>query len=176
MYTPTAAGVRIRPAAAEDAGFLTAMLMEAFNWDGPRLTREEVLAAPHVAHYVTGWRRPGDFGVVAEDTDGRPLGAVWARRFPADDPGYGYVGPEVPELTAGVLPAHRGRGIGGALLDAVIAQAARSGVDRLSLSVEHGNRAAALYASRGFVKVGQEGNSDTLLLHLAPRPRPQPSC
>ncbi|MFH8627423.1 GNAT family N-acetyltransferase [Streptomyces vietnamensis] len=133
----------------------------------PRFTREEVLATPHFAHYVTGWPRPGDFGMVVEDPTGSPLGAVWARRFPSDDPGYGHVDPQVPELTAGVLPGHRGRGIGGALLDAVVALAAQSGVDQLSLSVEGGNHAAALYASRGFVAVGREGNSDTMLLRLS---------
>ena len=37
----------------------------------------------------------------------------------------------------------------------------------LSLSVEDGNdRARALYESYGFVVVGREGNSDTMLLAL----------
>ncbi|MFF7813405.1 GNAT family N-acetyltransferase [Streptomyces sp. NPDC007945] len=160
------AGVRLRPATADDADFLVEMLLEAFNWKGPRFRREEILATPHFAHYVTGWPRAGDFGVVAEDASGEPVGAVWARTFPADDPGYGYVDPEVPELTVGVLPGHRGRGVGGALLDAVVERAARSGVARLSLSVEDGNRAAALYASRGFVTVGREGDSDTMVLRV----------
>ncbi|MEV4939817.1 GNAT family N-acetyltransferase [Streptomyces zaomyceticus] len=160
------AGGRLRPATAEDADFLTAMLLEAFNWDGPRTTLEELLRTPSIAHYITGWPLPGDFGVVAEDGTGRPVGAVWARRFPATDPGYGHVDPTVPELTLGVLPGHRGRGIGSALLDAVVDLAARSGVDRLSLSVEDGNHAAGLYASRGFVTVGREGESDTMLLRL----------
>ncbi|MFD6344809.1 GNAT family N-acetyltransferase [Streptomyces roseolus] len=162
----SAAGIRLRPAVAGDAEFLREMLLEAFNWDGPRFGREEILTTPHFAHYVTGWPRPGDFGVVAEDPSGAPVGAVWARTFPADDPGYGHVDPQVPELTVGVLPGHRGRGVGGALLDAVVEMAARSGVDRLSLSVEDGNRAAALYASRGFVTVGRDGDSDTMVLHV----------
>lgn len=166
---PPEAGVRLRPAAAGDAEFLVAMLVEAFNWDAPRFSREEILATPHFAHYVTGWPRAGDFGVVAEDPPGTPVGAVWARTFPADDPGYGHVDPQVPELTAAVLPGHRGRGVGGALLDAVVEVAARSGVDRLSLSVEDGNHAAALYASRGFVTVGREGDADTMVLRLGMR-------
>ncbi|NML51719.1 GNAT family N-acetyltransferase [Streptomyces sp. R302] len=160
------AGFRLRPAAAGDAEFLTAILLEAFNWDAPRFSRDEILATPHFAHYVTGWPRAGDFGVVAEAPSGAPVGAAWARTFPAHDPGYGHVDPQVPELTVGVLPGHRGRGVGGALLDAVVALAARSGVDRLSLSVEDGNHAAALYASRGFVTVGREGNADTMVIQL----------
>ncbi|MFJ5829408.1 GNAT family N-acetyltransferase [Streptomyces sp. NPDC093089] len=160
------AGVRLRPATAQDAEFLTAMLMEAFNWDGPRFSRDEVLGTPQLAHYITGWPRPGDFGVVAEDGAGTAVGAVWARRFPPEDPGYGYVDPRVPELTLGVLPGHRGRGVGSALLDAVVDMASRLGVERLSLSVEDGSRAVRLYRSRGFAKVGREGQSDTLLLRV----------
>ncbi|WP_369148434.1 N-acetyltransferase family protein [Streptomyces sp. R44] len=161
------AGVRLRSATAQDAGFLTAILLEAFNWDRPRFTLDEILRTPRHAHYVTGWPSPGDFGVVAEDATGRPVGAAWARRFPATDPGYGFVDPHVPELTVGVLPGHRGRGVGGALLDEVVRTASREGVDRLSLGVEDGNPAARLYVSRGFVTVGREGESDTMLLRLA---------
>ena len=120
------------------------------------LTRLTVTVGPNVS------------SCTAEDSSGTPVGAVWARTFPADDPGYGHVDPQVPELTVGVLPGHRGRGVGGALLDAVVGLAARSGVDRLSLSVEDGNHAAALYASRGFVTVGREGDSDTMVLRLGP--------
>ena len=51
----------------------------------------------------------------------------------------------------------RGRGIGGTLLDAAIADAMRAeGLDMLTLSVTDGNDAAiALYASRGFVAHGR---------------------
>ncbi|MEU7089552.1 GNAT family N-acetyltransferase [Streptomyces achromogenes] len=164
---------RLRPATAADAGFLAEVLLEAFNWAQPRFTLEEILRTPSIAHYVTDWPRPGDFGVVAEDGPGRPVGAAWARTFPADDPGYGHVDPRVPELTLGVLPGHRGRGIGGALLDTLVAQAARARVD-LSLSVEDGNPAVRLYAARGFVTVGREGNSDTMLLRLPRTPTDHP--
>ncbi|MEU5976496.1 GNAT family N-acetyltransferase [Streptomyces sp. NPDC047315] len=119
------------------------------------------------AHYVTDWPRPGDFGVVAEGEAGNPVGAAWARAFPVDDPGYGYVGPGVPELTLGVLPEHRGRGVGGALLDALVEAAVEQSVAGLSLSVEDGNPAVRLYMTRGFLAVGREGASDTMLLDLA---------
>ncbi|WP_151770809.1 GNAT family N-acetyltransferase [Streptomyces abyssomicinicus] len=165
---------RLRPARAGDAGFLAEILLQAYNWTGPRYTLDEILRTPRIAHYVTGWPRRGDFGVVAEDGAGRPVGAAWARTFPAEDPGHGHVAPSVPELTLGVLPGHRGHGTGSALLDALIGMAARSGLDRLSLSVEDGNHAARLYASRGFVTVGREGRSDTMLLRLDAAPPDRP--
>ncbi|MFH8620091.1 GNAT family N-acetyltransferase [Streptomyces sp. NPDC017979] len=165
--TNTSSGAaRLRPATAQDVDFLAEMLLTAFNWDRPRFTRDELLGTPHIAHYVTDWGKPGDFGVVAEDESGNPVGAAWARTFPADDPGYGYVGPGVPELTLGVLPGHRGRGTGGALLDALVKAAIEQPVEGLSLSVEDGNAAVRLYMTRGFLAVGREGSSDTMLLDL----------
>ncbi|MFI2212064.1 GNAT family N-acetyltransferase [Streptomyces sp. NPDC020141] len=160
--------MRIRPAAAPDADFLGRVLLEAYNWDGtPRFTLEGLLADPASAHYVAGWPRSGDFGVVAEDASGTPVGAAWARIFPEGDQGYGFVAADVPELTLGVLPEHRGRGVGRALMaELVAAAAAREGVDRISLSVEDGNRAVRLYESCGFRTVGRNGGSDTMVLSV----------
>lgn len=93
--------------------------------------------------------RSGDFGVVA-DAGAQPLGAAWWRRFPADAPGYGFIDEATPELSVAVLAAHRGRGIGTALLRALMREARGRGIGRLSLSVEHDNPAAALYERLGF--------------------------
>ncbi|MEO3752060.1 N-acetyltransferase [Streptomyces sp. B6B3] len=161
--------VRLRPAEAEDVDFLTLMLLEAFNWDGEGgFDHARVLADPKLAHYVTGWPRPGDLGVIAEDAapPGERVGAAWARLLPPDDPGYGYVAPDVPEVSLAVAPGWRGRGVGRALLTELIARAAATGLTGLSLSVEDGNRAARLYTDLGFVTVGREGDSDTMLLRL----------
>jgi hypothetical protein len=68
-------GYVLRPARATDAPFLSEMLVAAAFWraDGPVGTVQEVMGNPDLAHYVEGWRRPGDLGVVAEDE--RPIGA-----------------------------------------------------------------------------------------------------
>ena len=58
-----------------------------------------------------------------------------------------------------VAPALRGRGVGGALVDAVIAWARAAGYERLLLEVGDANEAAIqLYASRGFEPTGGVGN------------------
>ena len=164
--------MHLREATAEDGPSLVAALLAAMNWDGrPRFTRVQVLAAPHLAHYVTGWPRVGDFGLIAEDDcPGRqtraPIGAAWCRQFIRGDPGYGYVDDDVPELTIGVAAAHRGAGVGSALLAGLIGEARTRGCQAISLSVEDGNRARALYERAGFVLAGREGNSDILRLDL----------
>ncbi|GEB55095.1 GNAT family N-acetyltransferase [Streptomyces gardneri] len=159
----------VRPATARDADFFRRILWEAYNWNGEhRFTAEELAADPHAARYVDGWPRGGDFGVVAETDAGEPIGAAWARFLPEDRPGYGFVAADVPELTLGVLSAHRRRGHGRTLMEALIRAAAEQPrpVARLSLSVEDGNPAAYLYTSLGFVRAGRQGGSDTMVLRV----------
>lgn len=164
--------MRLREATADDAQLLTDLLVDAVNWTGEqRVTRADALAVPVLAHYVTGWPRPGDFGMVAVSDDGAALGAVWARLFTDEDPGFGFVATDVPELTLGVLEHARGRQVGSTLMTAIIEQARALGHGALSLSVEDGNDLArGLYERRGFTVVGRVGDSDTLLRHLAPSP------
>lgn len=112
-------------ATAKDAGFLLDMLVEAVNWPPDRhLSRATVAADPALARYIEGWPRPGDLGLIAH-ADGDPIGAAWMRMFPADDPGYGYVADDVPELSIAVMERWRGCGVGRALLQE-IAHRARS--------------------------------------------------
>ncbi len=158
----------LRPARADDADFLADMVVAAVNWSptDAHWSRERVLAAPELAHYVAGWPRPGDFGVVAL-VDGERVGAAWLREFPADDPGYGFVRPGVPELTLAVTEPWRGRGVGRKLLHELLAAAHARGLRGVSLSVASGNRAARLYVQAGFRVVGACGDSDTMLLTWA---------
>ncbi len=108
--------------------------------------------------YLGGFPRATDFGLIAE-RDGQKVGAVWSRYFTEQDPGYGFVSAQTPEIGIGVVEGRRGEGIGRALLNALIA--ASNG--DLSLSVEDGNPAEELYRKQGFVPVGRVGNSTTML-------------
>ena len=157
----------LRPAVAQDAEFLADMLVEAVNWrPGRHFGRERVLSDPGSAHYVLGWPGPGDVGTVAEAA-GVPVGAAWLRLLPADDPGYGFVAADVPELSIAVVAGWRGRGIGRRLLRAAVAQARASGRPAVSLAVERDNPARDLYRGEGFRTVRGEGDSDVMLLTLA---------
>jgi ribosomal protein S18 acetylase RimI-like enzyme len=176
--------VLIRPALAADAGFLQRMVLAAATWNDPTaMTMDTLRRAPELWHYAENWPRQGDFGFIAElemaedggsaggsagDSAGTAVGAGWARHFPADDPGYGFVDEGVPELSFAIEADHRGLGIGRRLLEALIAEARERRLPGVSLSVEDGNtRAWRLYESAGFVVVGRVGNSPTMLLDLA---------
>lgn len=156
----------VRSATATDAPFLTEMLVAAAYWraDGPEGTVEDVVASPSLAHYIEGWPRPGDQGVVALDE--RPVGAAWMRYFSDDDPGFGFVDAATPEVGMGVLKDRRGRGVGGHLLTALIEVAREANLETLSLSVESDNYARRLYERVGFRTVSTVGDSVTMLLRL----------
>ena len=133
----------IRPAGQRDVRFLSDMLRHAYYWhvgedpDKP------------VARYVRGWGRPGDVGVLAVEPSG-PVGAAWYRRFHESEAGFGFVDERTPEVTIAVVPARRGRGLGKELMEALLEQARRDGVARLSLSVEPGSAQERFYAKFGF--------------------------
>ncbi|MEU8086736.1 GNAT family N-acetyltransferase [Micromonospora sp. NPDC049101] len=159
--------VDIRAATPTDREFLVDMLVEAVNWLPERnWSREQILANPAFAHYVTGWMRPDDVGVVATQPAVRPVGAAWLRHLTAADPGYGYVSDDVPELTIGVRQSWRGRGVGRVLLRAVLDVARARGTGRVSLSVERANFAAGLYAAEGFRTVESFENADTMVADI----------
>jgi L-amino acid N-acyltransferase YncA len=163
---PTA--VSLRPATPEDLPFLEKMLVEAVGWDPdrPRHPDRDVLADERNTHYVEGWGRPGDLGVIAEADDTSPIGAAWCRLFTTDRPGYGFVATDVPELGIGVIAGRRGGGIGTRLLDGLLAAAADAGHRSISLSVEDANPSARLYRRTGFVEQGRAEGSITMVRRL----------
>jgi ribosomal protein S18 acetylase RimI-like enzyme len=122
---------------------------------------------------------PDAFGTTLAEDEARPLGDWRARlenpevaQFLAVDAAGNDIGIVVgapydglETATAGlfamwVAPEARGAGVGGAMVDQVIAWARGAGFERLLLDVADQNAAAiALYESRGFLP---NGNADTL--------------
>jgi GNAT superfamily N-acetyltransferase len=158
----------IRRATPEDGTFMADMLVEAVNWSPEWKTksRNRVLSAPRTAHYIAGWPRDTDLGVIAE-ADGERIGAAWLRFLPAADPGYGFVTSDLPELTIGVAAHWRRRGAGRALLRAIAGQARSAGIRQISLSVERKNFAQRLYLCEGYQIVdSSDKDSDTMVKNL----------
>jgi len=84
------------------------------------------------------------FAVV--ECDGEPAGRLYVARWPE----------EIRIMDIAILPAFRGRGIGTALLSAVIGEAERER-KRVSIHVERYNPARRLYARFGFQEVEDRG-------------------
>lgn len=165
----------IRPASPNDLGFVREMLYEAAFWrpNGPRpAASSQPLEVPELAVYIKGWGRTGDRALIACRAD-VPLGAAWFRVFTHQDHGYGFVDPQTPELGVAVVAAHRGRGVGRALVAAAMAQAALDGFRQLSLSVEPDNPATVLYERLGFQRVRDDRGSWTMVAPTAGRAPPR---
>jgi GNAT superfamily N-acetyltransferase len=143
----------LRPVGHGDVRFLRDLLRHAYHW---RLNVDPDLP---VFRYVANWGRPGDAGVIAFDGRGA-YGAAWYRLFSADEPGFGFVDEQTPELTIAVVPSRRGQGVGGELLEALLAQAKSDGLAAVSLSAER--EQTALYEHHGFVAVGDDGTAVTM--------------
>ena len=142
---------RLRAAAPEDEPFLWEMLHQAiFVPEGEPPPPREIVREPSISRYVSGWGRAGDEGVVAMDSEtGVQAGAAWFRLFTTEEPGFGFVNPATPEISIAVAAGHRGRGLGTAMLNRLIAGAGgRYGA--LSLSCDPANPAWRLYRRLGF--------------------------
>jgi GNAT superfamily N-acetyltransferase len=151
----------IAPMIADDLPFVWKLLSDAA--EDARLSPLN----PRTAHdtpfgkYLVNWGRLGDAGVVARFEGAGNVGAAWYRLFPPERPGYGYVAPDVPELSIRLLAPFRGQGIGGSLLRALVHRAQQEGYKALSLSVNRENPARSLYIRHGFVAAGCSTPSDS---------------
>jgi GNAT superfamily N-acetyltransferase len=143
----------IRRGGRQDVRFLRDMLHHAYYWR----EREPGEGPGPVALYVKGWGRPGDTALIAIE-DAFPVGAAWYRLFRRDQPGYGFVDEETPELAVAVVPSRRGTGIGDALLNALSERARSEGHAALSLSVPSDDEAlCSFYEKHGFARVHEDG-------------------
>jgi GNAT superfamily N-acetyltransferase len=142
----------IRPAGTQDIPFMRDMLRHAYY------ARWGTDADVPLERYVAGWGRPGDTALVAVD-EFQPVGVAWYRLFPEDEPGYGFVDEDTPELTIAIVPSRRGKGLGEQLLAALLDEARAQGRTEMSLSVEPDNPAIRLYEHHGFARVGERAGA-----------------
>lgn len=139
--------VSIREATRGDADKLWLGLAWAAQMpgDGSDGDVEKAKSDPDLARYVEGFGGEDDLGFVAQNETGEFLGAAWIRMMH----GYGYIDDQTPELSIGVAPDVRGRGIGARLLEALLTEADERH-EAVCLSVRADNPAKRLYERHGF--------------------------
>jgi len=153
----------IRPGGPQDVPFMRDMLRHAYYW---RVDRVSSSGEPPVRRYVERWGRPGDTSLIAIQ-DFQRVGAAWYRLFKSENPGYGFIDEQTPELSIAIVPSKRGSGLGSELLDALLEQARSDGHEAISLSVEQGSPAIGLYERHGFSVVGDDDGGVTMRSELA---------
>jgi len=126
---------------------------------GAEALPRSVIHKPEIYVYIDGFgEKSGDCGVVME-SDGKAVGAAWARIIPA----YGHIDDDTPELAVSVLPEYRGQGIGTTMLNRLFELLRKRGYKQTSLSVQKANPAARLYIRLGY-KVLCENEEDWIMV------------
>ncbi len=151
----------IRRGNRQDVRFLRDMLRHAFYWRPGGGVEEASLW-----RYVVGWGRPGDAAVIALE-GGFPVGAAWYRLLRRDQPGFGFIDENTPEVSIAVVPSRRGQGFGARLLAALMEVAREQGYPALSLSVTEDSRAVDMFERYGFQKVSTEDGTWTMRADLS---------
>ncbi|MPM18647.1 Mycothiol acetyltransferase [bioreactor metagenome] len=158
----------LRPLKQEEYSLLEDFLYDAiFVPVGEEVLPRSVLLEPSIQNYYQDFGRAHDYCLVAEQ-EGKLLGAVWARVLSGPVKGYGYVDDHTPELAISVQNEFRGKGIGTALLRAMLDLLQRAGYGQTSLSVQKENPAADLYKRLGFTTL-EEKDEDYLMLYAFAR-------
>ena len=142
------------------------MLREAAFANEPSISVADAMARPDLAITIPDFTRPGDLAQIAEE-GGVPVGSAWCRHFTDAEHSWGFLDEATPELGIAVAASHRGRGIGGALLIALIGAATIDGGRAMSLCTNKNERLERFYAHAGFVEVGAlPGAADAILMRL----------
>lgn len=167
-------GVLVRPMRLGEEGLLEEFLYQAIHVPpGVESPARDVIGLPELRRYIEGFGRAGDACAVAETgVPGAPVvvGAAWARVLEPAGNGAtdGAAVPDgMPELAISVLPGHRGRGIGGALLDALLDRLRSDGHAAVCLSVQRTNEVARrLYERRDFSVAEDHGDELIMVRRL----------
>jgi GNAT superfamily N-acetyltransferase len=149
-----------RKGSAGDVPFMRSMLAHAYAW---RVNAFE--ADIPLSRYVDNWGRPGDLAVIAHETGNR-VGAAWLRVFRANEPGYGFIDENTPELSIAVVPSRRRHGLGQELMDALLEAARTAGHGAVSLSVEADSAAVGFYERNGFAQVREQDGGVVMVKQL----------
>ena len=144
-------GIGLRPATDEDEAFLLTVYagtreeeLALTGWDAA--AKDAFLRMQFAAqdsHYRQHFS-DASFDIVT--VDGVPAGRLYVDRRDA----------EIRIIDIALLPEHRGRGIGTALITSILAEAEKTG-KTVVIHVERDNRARRLYGRLGFVEVAEQG-------------------
>lgn len=128
----------------------------------------ELLDEPMFLKEYAKWGRYGDIGLVALNNETEDItGMAWVRLFKENDPSFGFVDENTPDLVIAVKAKYHGKGIGTQLLRNLIHTLKNNGFNAISLSADERNPALRLYKRLGFEIIKhEEGESPVMLLKI----------
>ena len=147
-----------RPVGIHDVRFLRDMLRHAYHWRLAEDTERPVYR--YVAELGPAAATPGVLALEGPHA----YGAAWYRLFTEDEPGFGFVDAQTPELTIAVVPCRRGKGAGKELLEALLDRARADGYAAVSLSAAP--EQTSYYERFGFETVRKDEHAVTMVARL----------
>jgi ribosomal protein S18 acetylase RimI-like enzyme len=115
----------------DDHAFMVKMLYEATIASEQTFDVTDIENYPHSFAYIEGFPKMGEVGIIAELSDGTPVGAAWLRNFPqGDKPGI-----SAPELTIAVDPAYRRQQLAKRIMAHLYVAARQNNITMLKLGV-----------------------------------------
>mgnify|MGYP001136904605 FL=1 len=153
---------QIREIRWEEYAILDEFLYEAiFIPDGVEAPPKSIIRQPELQVYVSDFGKKDDHCIVAE-VNGEIIGVVWTRIM--ND--YGHVDDTTPSFAISLYQDFRGRGIGTALMEEMLALLRKRGYKKASLSVQKENYAYRLYLKVGFVVVEETDEEYIMVCNL----------
>ena len=150
----------IREIKPDEIPLLTEFLYQAiYIPEGVSKPSRDILQMPELQIYIANFgEEKADTCLVAE-VEGKIVGMAWARIIKD----YGHLDDDTPSLSVSLLPDYRGKGIGTLLVRALLNQLKTHGYQRVSLSVQKANYAAAWYLKLGF-SVEKENETEYVMV------------
>ena len=164
-----AGSVVIRPITNSEIKILKEFLYLAlFVPPGADLFPRKLVNEPIFSKTYEGWGRNGDIAMVAlNDKTKKIIGIAWVRLYKKNNPSFGFVDENTPDLAIAVEAEHRGKGIGTQLLKNLIQIIKENNFTAISLSVDRRNPALRLYKRLGFEIIKHEkGENPIMLLNI----------
>lgn len=143
---------------------LADFLYEAiFIPEGAEKPPKSIVLKPELQVYIKDFGKPDDHCLTAE-VSGRIVGAVWTRIM--ND--YGHIDRETPSFAIAVFEEYRNKGIGTAMMRAMLKLLRDKGYKRASLAVQKNNYAVRMYKAVGFEIVGENEEEYIMVCGLNP--------
>ena len=164
--------IRYRMLRADETELLKGFLYEAiFIPEGAEPPDRSIICRPELAPYYEDFGNgKADHCIVAEEPDGRVIGAVWTRIL--DD--YGHVDDDTPSFAISLYKDYRGKGIGTDLMRKMLAMLGSMGYRKASLAVQKANYAVKLYEKTGFRTVAENSQEYIMVCGLQQAPDMNP--
>lgn len=134
-----------------------------FQRDPNNLCPREIIQQPEIIVFIANFGQSDDNCLVSV-CDNRIVGAVWTRILSGKIKGFGNIDSETPEFAISLYKEYRNKGIGTALMKAMLEVLKNKGYKKTSLAVQKDNYAFKLYQNLGF-EIVRETEEEYLMLY-----------